>query len=162
VTVRHARQLSRTPAVLTSSPMRRVTRPQGPIARRLALPSGPHATSMLEAVNEGVITAAPPKRTPAGLATVEGVAATVHGRGKWLPGWVIRWSRRLPWLRWALRVLAALLLILAIVAGPAAALLIILAILALAAAALLFIAARTVTVGEAIGPALDDEASIDQ
>lgn len=161
VTLRHLRQQSLVPAVLTSSTMRRITRPQGPLARRLKLTDGPHATSMLEAVNEGKITAAPPKQTPGGLATVEGVAKTAAPKRRWPPEWLIKLDRRLPWLRWLLLALAVLFFILALAVGPAL-LFFIVALLALAAAVALALAGRTPSVDEVIGADMDNESAVDR
>ena len=164
VTLRHSRQQSLTPAVLTSSTMRRVARPNGPIARRLNLGAGPHANAMLEAVNEGKITAAPPKQAPAGLTTVEGAATAAAPKRRWPPEWLIKLDRRFPWLRWLLLGLAVLLLILALVASPVLLLFVcaFLALAALAAAVALALAGRAPNIDEVIGPDLDNEASIDR
>ncbi|MBF6222798.1 hypothetical protein IU479_32450 [Nocardia abscessus] len=161
VTVRHARGLSRTPPVLTSSTLRRIMRPRGPLARRLALTTGPHASAMLEAVNEGVITAAPPKRTPGGLATVEAIAETLSAQRHWPPDWLVRLARRAPWLRWVLLAFGVLALILAVF-GILALPLLLLAVLALATAGVLTYAGSVPTVSEALGPDLDRATSIDR
>jgi hypothetical protein len=161
VTVRHARQQSLTPSALTSPVLRRIARPGGPLARRLALPAGPHAEALLEAVNDGVITAAAPKETPAGIATVEAVAEASAGARAWPPAWLIALARRAPWLGGALALLALLLIVLAFVVPGLAPLLGIGAALALGAAGVLTLAGRTPTVAEAIGADLDTPEAVD-
>ena len=92
VTLEFARQQSVTPTALTSPMMRRIARPGGPLARKLDLASGPHATTMLEAVNAGTITAAPPRglrRASPRLRTSPGPAPPTpprfrrNGRSRW-------------------------------------------------------------------------------
>jgi hypothetical protein len=69
-TVRYRRATSMVPPVLTSTAMRRMTRPRGPIARLLGETKG----GLLARVDAGEITAAPPKRTPPGVVTIDEVA----------------------------------------------------------------------------------------
>jgi hypothetical protein len=161
-TIRFARQQSLTPAVLTSPTMRRISRPQGPLARRLALKDGPHANRMLEAVNEGAITAAPPKETPGGIATVEQVAAASADARTWPPQWLIDLARNAPWLRWVLALVALALVVLAFVLPALAVLFGIGAVVAIVAAAALELARRQPTVAEALGEQLDTPAAVDQ
>jgi hypothetical protein len=161
VTVRHARQQSLTPAALTSPMIRRIARPRGPLARRLALSAGPHAGALLEAVNNGTITAAPPKETPAGIATVEAVAEASADARTWPPAWLQGLARGAPWLRWVLALLALLLVVLAVAAPGLAPLLGIGAALALGAAGALELARRQPTVAEAIGKDLDTPEAVD-
>ncbi|ODR25781.1 hypothetical protein [Mycolicibacterium porcinum] len=161
VTLGHARQLSITPAVLTSSTMRRIVRPQGPIARRLELDKGPHAGRMLEAVNDGKITASPPKEPPSGLATVEEAAKAVAPQRRWPPEWLSRLDRRAPWLKWLLLALAVVLLVLAALGGPVFILLVAAAVAFLFALALA-LAGRVPTVSEAIGADMDNPDIIDR
>ncbi len=161
-TVFSARTESRTPPVLTSPPMRRIVRPEGPLARRLDLASGPHAGSLLEAVNDGVITAAPPKVGPPGAESVEAVAAAADVARPFPPSWLVSLAHRAPWLRWVLLLVAVLLLALGVALGGAAAgILPALAVVALLGAAILEIALRIPLVDEAVGAQMDDPASID-
>lgn len=161
-TLKYARRQSLTPPVLSSPTMRRITRPGGPLARKLELAKGPHAGAMLEAVNAGVISAAPPKKAPTGIATVEDIASASAGARPFPPDWAIRLVRRLPWLPAALLVGALLLFVLAaILAGPLAVLFVIAAIVALAGAAMLHLARRLPTLDEALGSELDTPEAID-
>jgi hypothetical protein len=156
VTVRYARQQSVTPAALTSPMIRRIARPRGPLARRLALADGPHFGKMLEAVNNGLITAAPPKQTPKGITTVEDIANASAGAQTSLPPWLLNLARRAPWLRWVLLLVALLLALLA-----PGAVTILLAVVALGSAAAIQVALQTPTLAESLGTDLDRPESVD-
>ncbi len=162
VTLRHARQQSVTPTALTSPMMRRIARPGGPLARKLALADGPHAGKMLEAVNRGEITAAPTKATPKGIATVEDVARASAGTRAWPADAIVNLVRRAPWLPAALLIIAVLLLVLAFVLPGLGLLLGLAAPLALGAAAVLQAASRMPSLNEALGPDLDKPESVDR
>ncbi|MDO8185481.1 hypothetical protein Q5424_18515 [Conexibacter sp. JD483] len=75
-TVRHRREGSMLPPVLTSAPLRRALRPHGPLVRAAAARAGtqPRPTALLERVDKGEIAAAPPKQTPPGVVTTDAVA----------------------------------------------------------------------------------------
>jgi hypothetical protein len=161
VTLRYARQRSVTPTALTSPVMRRIVRPGGSLARKLALADGPHATTMLEAVNAGEITAAPPKKTPAGIATVEEIARASAGLRAWPPDWIVNLLRRAPWLPAGLLIAGLVLLVLAFLLGGAGLLLGLAAPVALGAAVAFQAASRLPSADEALGPDLDKPESID-
>jgi hypothetical protein len=162
VTVHHARQQSLTPAALTSPTMRRISRPRGPLARRLALPEGRHAGALLEAVNEGLITAAPPKKAPPGIATVEAVASASADGRTWPPAWLLRLARDAPWLRFVLLLLGLVLIVLAFAAPGLALLSGLGGAVALGAAGVLTVAGRRPTLAEALGEDLDTPEAVDQ
>ncbi len=75
-TVRHRREGSMLPPVLTSAPLRRALRPHGPLVRAAAARAGaqPRPTALLERVDKGDIAAAPPKATPPGVVTTDELA----------------------------------------------------------------------------------------
>lgn len=156
-TVRHARRSSRTPPVLTSAAWRRIVRPDGPLAQRLDLASGPHAGSVLEAVNDGAITAAPPKQAPPGVGTVEDVATQSEQSRTWPPEWLMRLLRRFPGLPRMLLVLGVVLLVLGLLLPP----LLVLALAALVLAWRLHRASRLPSVGEAIGADSDTVGAVE-
>jgi hypothetical protein len=161
VTLKFARQQSVTPTALTSPTMRRIARPGGPLARKLDLANGPHASTMLEAVNAGTITAAPPKQTPTGIPTVEGIAQASAGTRNFPPEWAIDLVRRVPWLPAGLLIVALALIVLAFLIGALGLLFGIAALIALAAAALFQLASRQPSIDEALGADLDNPEAID-
>jgi hypothetical protein len=72
-TIAHRRAQSMVPPALTSAPLRRALRSRGPLVRAAAERGGrpPRATTLLERVDKGEISAAPPKRTPPGVVTLD-------------------------------------------------------------------------------------------
>ena len=160
ITVRHARQQSLAPAVLTSPTMRRIIRPGGRIARKLELTTGPHAGGLIEAVNTGAITAAPPKQAPPGITTVEQVASS-SGTPSWPPEWLHRLTRQVPWLGLLLAILAVVIAVLAIIGGGLLLVLLVVAAVLAAAAVIFELARRRPSVDEALGDDLEKPGSID-
>ncbi|WP_433042985.1 hypothetical protein [Dactylosporangium sp. CS-033363] len=77
LTVAHRLAESPMGPALTSSAMRRTTRPGGRLARRLALTTPAAAGALVARANAGEITAAPPKTAPDGILTPDDLAAAV-------------------------------------------------------------------------------------
>ncbi|MDT5189746.1 MAG: hypothetical protein QOI28_1997 [Mycobacterium sp.] len=92
VTVRHRQLQSPMHTTLTSSAMRRVMRPGGPLAKRLDLTDPIAAADVVEQANDGTISAAPPREPPALVtpddlahaAALTGVQAVLARIGSWL------------------------------------------------------------------------------
>ncbi len=113
VTVFHqVRQSAVTPAV-TSAPLRRMLRPNARLHRLSGFDDAINASTLIDRVNSGVVTAAPPNTVPADLQTVENVAEEMRPDG--FAGTVLGWLRGRPWLRFLPLVLALVLLILLLV-----------------------------------------------
>ncbi len=96
---------------LTSAAMRRVLRPGARLMRLLPFSATVTPDSLLTRVNSGQVTVAPPKKTPAGIATTAeaAAAAVAPGTPSWAPGLLTR----LPWLPIGALALAAV----AVIAG---------------------------------------------
>jgi hypothetical protein len=107
-TVEHLRKGSRVPPVLTSAPFRRAVRPRGRLIRTLPFTAAASAGNLLARVNAGEVSAAPPKEVPAGVVTVDQVAAAAEPAD--LPGIALALAPY-PWLPWLLFAVAAVLLI---------------------------------------------------
>lgn len=116
VTLEHRRSSSLVPPVLTSTAMRRVLRPGGRLMRSLPFDATATPDNLLERVDAGEVSAAPPKAVPPGVPTVEEVAGAAGAAG--LPSW-LRPLARLSWLPWFLIALAFVLLVLAVLLLPA-------------------------------------------
>ncbi|MGN6274766.1 MAG: hypothetical protein ACTHNP_02400 [Solirubrobacterales bacterium] len=108
-TVEHLRKQSRVPPVLTSPAFRRVVRPQGRLIRRLPFTAAATPGNLLERVNAGEVTAAPPKTVPGGVLTVDEVAGVAQPKD--VPSGIATLLARYPWLPWLLIVQALVLLI---------------------------------------------------
>lgn len=156
VTAHYARQQTQAVPALTSPTMRRILRPHGPLAKRLDLRHGRHATDLVEAVNCGPL-AAPPKPAPGGAADVEDLG---KGQSTFPPQWLIKLAQRWPWLAWLLAVLAVVFVLLAVLVGPAALWWVLAAVCALAAL-IPFLVRRLPTLDQAFGPDMDRPESVD-
>ncbi|HEY8501778.1 MAG TPA: hypothetical protein VIL21_03760, partial [Solirubrobacterales bacterium] len=119
-TIRHKRAQSLLPPVLTSVAMRRATRPRSRLMRGLGLDAEASSGSagLLERVNAGEVSAAPPKTAPAGAPLVEQIADGLLPSG--VPGWVIDALRAAPWLTWLPLLLAILVILLVLLLLPGA------------------------------------------
>jgi hypothetical protein len=94
---------------LTSTAMRRVTRPGSRLMRLLPFDAAVTPGNLLARVNAGEVSAAPPKAVPPGIATIGEAAAAAASPG--MPSWATGALTRLPWLPAAALALAALALI---------------------------------------------------
>jgi hypothetical protein len=91
------------PSVLTSTAFRRVARPGARLMRSLPFTATATKSNLLQRVNAGEVTSAPPKTVPSGVVTVDQAVNAVLPTGA--PGTVLGWLKQYPWLPWA--VLAA-------------------------------------------------------
>ncbi len=119
VTVANARATTLLPAVLTGTAMRRVIRPGARLMRTLPFNATITQTNLLERINSGEVTSAPPKTIPPGLPTVDqaGQAAAPSGA----PGAILDLLKKYPWLPYAVLILAIVLAILLLLLLPGAA-----------------------------------------
>jgi hypothetical protein len=126
-TVEHNRAASLVPPTLTSTAMRRLIRPRGRIMRTLEFSAEARPDTLLQRVNAGEVSAAPPKITPPGVVTTDEVADLVLPSG--VPPWLVGTLRRWPWLVTATLVVAVvvalLALLLVLLAGAGAVLLVV-------------------------------------
>lgn len=108
-TVRHQVDRSVVPRAVLSPPMRRILRPRDHVATRLGFEGPNGAGNLLERINSGEVTPAPPKTTPQDVPTVEGMA---EGLQPGAPSFILTLLRRAPWLRWLLPLILLLLALL--------------------------------------------------
>lgn len=112
-TIRHQLNQSRLAAPVFSPAFRRLTRPTGKLAQRLAVDGKPFDYSVLVSeVNEGRITPAPPREVPKDIPAVDDLAKKIQPRS--FPPW-LRWLMRNR--LWALLVALVLLLLIGIFTG---------------------------------------------
>ena len=104
---------STVPRAALTAPMRRVLRPRDHVAAKLGFdtPDGPKV--LIDKINQGEVSAAPPRIPPKAVPMVEDVADKLTPIG--LPWPLLDWLRRHPWAKW---VVLAVLLLLALVVWP--------------------------------------------
>ncbi|MGH9937783.1 MAG: hypothetical protein ACREAM_16170, partial [Blastocatellia bacterium] len=128
-----------TPAVV-SAPMRRIIRPRGRLMRSLPFEGSARPDTLIARVNDGEVSAAPPKQVPPGVVTVNEVSETLAsaeahpGAPPFVPPFIVDLLWRNPWLKYAPLALALLILLLLSLFGVAG-----LAIGAAIAAALVYV-----------------------
>ena len=116
-TLRHRFATSLAGTTLLSAPLRRVTRPGARLARKLPFGGGVSLGTLLERVDAGEVSAAPPKVTPPGVVTTDEVADTVvvPPLPSWVPDpiaeWLLDLLRRWRWLPWLLLALAGVFVV---------------------------------------------------
>ena len=112
VTVRHLRSASLLAPVVTSAPLRRLTRPGARIVRALPFDETRRPQDLVTRINDGEVTAAPPKTAPAGAPSVESIADEIGPDG--VPPAVRDALRERPWLAYLPYALAAVVVLLAL------------------------------------------------
>jgi hypothetical protein len=119
-TVHHQVARSVVPRAALSAPMRRILRPRDHVAARLGFSGTDGPGNLLERINSGEVTPAPPKTTPDAVPTVEKTAEAIEP--KILPKSWLDWLRKRPWLRWLLPLVLLLVALLVFVLLPGAGL----------------------------------------
>ena len=123
-TISHQLSESRLAAPVFSAAFRRLTRPAGKLGQRLS-PGGFNYSALVNAINEGRISPAPPRALPEGLLSVDDLAEKIRPH---LPEWLLSLMRnRLLFL--------IVFLILLLIAGLVSGAWIVVAVLAVAAVA---------------------------
>ena len=167
VTLHHARENAVVAPVVTSTVFRKLTRPNGSVARRIdktarrlspiaAAPGIVRGAAWVEMINEGTLKLAPPKVTPATIATIDKAAASLKPGG--VTGALYELAR-VGWIRWLLLVIAVALIIFGALTGAVA-----LAIVGAAAAIgfiLLTRAARAIPVVNSLAEQNQTETAVD-
>jgi hypothetical protein len=105
VTVASLRSATLVPQALTSTVFRRIYRPGARLSRSLPFTPTIKRTNLLERVNSGEVTSAPPKTVPPGVPTVDRVSGVPLG----IPPLIAGWLERFPWLPYAVLIAAIVL-----------------------------------------------------
>ena len=112
-TIKHQLSTSRLTTPLFSAAFRRLTRPTGKLARRLSVDGQQFDyAALVNAVNDGRITPAPPRAVPKGILSVDDLAKKIQPRS--FPAW-LRWLMRNRF--WVLIVVLLLLLLIGLFTG---------------------------------------------
>jgi len=115
-TVYHELTQSRVQPAMTSAALRRVIRPRGRLVRALPFAASVQPANLLARVNNGEVSAAPPKQVPAGLTTANQIAEKLVPQDA--PPVVVNALRNSPMLRFAPLALGALIILLLLVFVP--------------------------------------------
>lgn len=109
-TVQHHLGESFLQPAMMSAPLRRILRPRGRLISLTPFTPEARPDNLIDRVNEGVVSAAPPKVRPPGLVTPDDLADKLLPDG--VSPAIIDFLRNAPWLRWLLLFLAVILIIL--------------------------------------------------
>jgi hypothetical protein len=108
------------PPTLTSTAIRRVLRPGARLIRSLPFTATATPANLLQRVNAGEVTSAPPKTVPSGVVTLDQAVSSVIPSGA--PPAILDLLNRYPWLPWAVPAIAIVLaIVLFFLLGPVAA-----------------------------------------
>jgi len=119
-TVHHHLAESFVQPAMTSPALRRIVRPRGRLAAAMPFTPEIGPGNLLERVNDGVVSASPPKVRPPGIVTVNDIADKVVGDN--VPPVIADLLRRFPWLPWLVLAIALVIVILLfLIAAPAVA-----------------------------------------
>lgn len=136
-TIYHHVATSHLQPAAVSAPLRRVLRPRGRLLSSLPFDAEVKPGNLLGRINEGEVSAAPPKEVPPGVVTVN--EAVKNMQPKDAPPWLIDWLRRYPWIVYVPLLLALLIL-----------LLVLLIVFLLGASLVIFLAAAAILVAASV------------
>ena len=109
------------PPTLTSTAIRRVLRPGARLMRSLPFTATATPANLIQRMNAGEVTSAPPKTVPSGVVTVDQAVSSVIPSNA--PPAILDLLKRYPWLPWAVLAIAIVLaIVLFFVLGPVAGL----------------------------------------
>lgn len=101
---------------MLSAPLRRILRPRGRLISLTPFTPEARPDNLIDRVNNGVVSAAPPRPRPPGLVTPDDVAGGLLPEN--VPPAIIDLLRRWPWLRWLLVLIPVILIILLFALAP--------------------------------------------
>jgi hypothetical protein len=114
-TVYHQMDTSVVPTAVTSVAMRRIVRPRGRFMGALPFEGQVQPNTLIGRINNGEVSAAPPKKTPPGVVTVNDVSNTLLPQN--VPAFIVDLLRRFPWLQYLPLVLALFIVLLFLILG---------------------------------------------
>ena len=120
-TVFYQKKESTLTTAATSVNMRKLMRPRAKLMKRLPFTEKITSGNLITRLNQGAVTAAPPKTTPETLQTPKDVSDAVKPQG--IPKFLLDWLERYPWIKWAVLILALIIFLLLVVFTPSATIL---------------------------------------
>lgn len=121
LTVMHQKKASKLTQASTSVNMRKMLRPRGKLVKRLPFDANIRPDNLMDRINEGTVSAAPPKQTPQGLVTTSDIAKAVEPNN--IPGFIGNRLEKNPWIKWIPLVLAVLISLTLVIFRPTGTLL---------------------------------------
>jgi len=118
VTLHHTLSTSMVQPTMTSAALRRIVRPRGRLIKALPFNETTKPDQLLDKVNSGDASAAPPKVAPPGVLTIDEAADLIQPNDT--PPWLVDWLRRYPRLPLIILILAIVLAILLFLLLPVA------------------------------------------
>ncbi len=109
MTIFHQVNQSLVPAVALSPALRKVARPGSRLVRKLPFSASQPIDALLPRLNAREVLPTPPKEAPAMVPTLDAVAD--QGKPDKLPGFLMKWLRKRPWLKWLPLIIAALIIL---------------------------------------------------
>ncbi len=109
VTVFYKKKESRLSTAITSINMRKILRPGGKFVKRLPFTESINLDNLVTRVNEGDVSAAPPKEIPDGIQKPKDIADTVKASD--IPTVIADLLERYPWIKWTPLVLILLIIL---------------------------------------------------
>ncbi len=120
LSVFYQKKESKLTTAVTSPMMRKVLRPRGKFVRkRLPFTDSITPDNLITRINNGEVSAAPPRVTPTGIQTPQDLVDATKPNNA--PNFLLVWLKRFPWLRWIPLIIAILLLLFLLLFTPAVA-----------------------------------------
>ena len=115
LTIAHQKKESRLTAATTSVNMRKLLRPRGKFVKRVNFDEDRNLDNLITRINTGEVSAAPPRLAPEGAQSLNDLAEAAQPP---LPGFILDWLKRYPWLKWLPLILALIILLFIIIFPP--------------------------------------------
>ncbi len=120
LSVFYQKKESKLTTAATSVMMRKVMRPRGKFIKRVPFTETETPDNLITRINDGAVSAAPPRATPEGIQTPDDLVNASKPNNA--PDFLLDWLKRFPWLRWIPLAIAILLILILIFFTPAVAL----------------------------------------
>ncbi|THD66446.1 hypothetical protein E7Z59_11610 [Robertkochia marina] len=111
-TVYHQKRISPLTSAATSIQMRQYLRPRGKFSKRIGFTQSQNRDNLIERINSGKVSAAPPKEVPRGIQTTEKLVEELKPKNA--PDFLLDLLKNHSWIKWMLLLVALVLVVLLI------------------------------------------------
>lgn len=108
-TIAYQKSESKLTSAFTSVNMRKLMRPRGKFIKRLPFSETIGPENLLERINTGQVSAAPPREVPEGIQKVNDLVEASRDAG--IPDFLVELLDKHPWIKWVILILAIILLL---------------------------------------------------